>query len=243
MKKFLVLFAISIILFTFSAANGQEKLNESERTIISITLEEKRELNPDILGLNLSISAKAEREAEVLNMLGIVDRAVRDLRLNYKGGSYSVYKNCWWEKDRRKCSGYKGELSYFFKLKETKEQNRLLDVVDTVKEKYGEKLSYTVSHPEWIISESRYKDAESELKIEIIETSKEFAKKVGERIGRYCSISEINYDIKRSYWEHPALLKARVMPEIAAIEPPEPKKEDKAVTVKAQIRLFCIDKK
>lgn len=227
----------------FSSVYGDEKQKEYELTRISIIIEEKKEISPDILNMNLSIAAKAQKESEVINILGAIDTSIRELKFAYSGGSYSVYKNCWWEKNKWKCSGYKGDLSYSFRLKDPKEQNKILESVEEIKEKYGEAITYTVTNPQWIITEKKYKEIENVLKIEIIDTAIDFAKKAGDKIGRQCFISNVDYDIKR-FWGQPVIYKSAVADTVAerAIEAPEPKKEEKSVTVKAQIKFVCIEK-
>lgn len=244
MKVFSVFLAIFLLVSIYPyLGQAREELKETDRTVITITLEERKELMPDILSLNLSCSAKADREAEVLNMLGHVDRTLRALKFDYSGGSFSVYKNCWWEKDSRKCVGYKGDVNYLFRLKDAKEQNKIIETVDEIKEKYGEKLSYSVSSPQWSISEKKFRESEEELKLRIIDSVKEFLKTVSGRLGRSCSISEINYDIRRPFFEQPYMLKAATMRDAQAIEAPEPKKEERTVSVRAQVRFFCIEQR
>ncbi|MCX8033875.1 MAG: SIMPL domain-containing protein [Thermodesulfovibrio sp.] len=244
MKSFMILFSITALLMSFSSVFGDEKQKEYEITRISMILEEKKEISPDILNVNLSITAKAQKEAEVINILGAIDKSIRALKSDYTGGSYSVYKNCWWEKNKWKCSGYKGDLSYSFRLKDPKEQNKILEAAEEIKEKYSEMMEYTVSNPQWIVTEKKYKEIENTLKIEIIDTALDFAKKLGEKIVRQCFIANIDYDIKRFYRESPVIYKSAISDATErAIEAPEPKKEDKAVTVKAQIKFACIDKK
>ncbi len=244
MKKNIVLFSVIFFFMIFSYGYADNLQKDYELTKISITLEEKRDLSPDILNMNFSMTAKAQKESDVINILGSVDKLIRNLKVDYTGGSYSVYKDCWWEKNKLKCVGYKGDLSYSFKLKDSKEQNKILESVEEIKEQYGEKITYTVSNPQWIITEKKYKETENILKVEIIDTAMDFAKKVGEKLGRQCSISNIEYDIKRLYWEQPVVYKSAIAGMAdRTIEAPEPKKEDKAVTVKAQIKFVCLDKK
>lgn len=236
MKKLaLLIVCLSLFLVTLSAS-AQEK--DYEFTRIFIILEEGKELTPDILNMTLGVNVTAPKESDAINILGAVDKAIRGLDLKYSGGSYSVYKYCWWERDRRKCSGYKGEVGYSFELKDAKEQNRILEVMDEFKEKYGEKLNYTVSHPQWLISGKKIKTTENELKYGIIDTAMDFAKKISEKLGKTCSISSIDYDVRRPIiWDVP-IYKSMTM-EKAAIEAPEPKKEEKSVNVKASIKFIC----
>ncbi len=237
MRAIILLMGFFILSGAFTSLYAEEK--DYELTRISINLEEREELAPDILSMTVEVNANSAKEAEVINILGSIDKALRSLNLNYKGGSYSVYKNCWWEKDRRRCSGYKGELNYSFELKEAREKNKILEVIEESKEKYGEKINYTVSHPQWLISEKKVRDKEKELKLEMIETAMDFAKRAGEKLGKKCSISSINYDVRRPIWEPPVFYKSTSMMEKAMIEAPEPKREDKAVSVKASVGLVC----
>lgn len=234
--KRLALFVL-ILLFIAGLSYAEEK--DYDVTRISITLEERKELTPDILNMTLSVYVTAPKEAEAINMLGNIDKTLRGLDVKYSGGSYSVYKNCWWEKDRRKCSGYKGEIGYSFELKESREQNKILEAVDNFKEKYGEKMNYTVSRPEWLVSEKKAKTEENKLKLEIIDTAVQFGNKAGEKLGRKCSVSSINYDVRRPYFWEPTIYKAAPMMEKAMIEAPEPKKEDRSLSVKASVGFVC----
>lgn len=244
MRAFLALFFITFSLVLNSNLYGNEQVKEYELTRVSITLEEKRDVHPDVLNMNLSVSVKTQRESEAINVLGSVDKSVRALNIDYSGGSYSVYKNCWWEKGKLKCLGYKGDLNYTFKLKEAKEQNRILETIEDIKDRYGEILSYTISNPQWIVSERKFKETENSLKLEIIDSAMELAKRAGEKIGRKCFISNIDYDIRRAYWESPVLLKSAItgIDSEKTIESPEPKREEKTVNVKAQVRFICVEK-
>lgn len=229
-----------VLIFTLNV-QAKDEFKETDRTVVIMSLEERKELMPDRLSINLIVSAKADREAEVINILGGVDKSIRALKYDYSGGSYLVTKNCWWDKDRRKCAGYRGEINYHFRLKEVNEQNKILETVDEAKEKHGEKLSYSVSSPQWSISEKKIREAEEELKFNIVDSAKEFSKTLSNRLGRACTISEINYEIRRPIFEHSYMLKAAPMRE--AIEAPEPKREERAVSVRAQVKFFCLEQR
>lgn len=135
MKKNIFLFSVISFFMIFSYGYADNLPKDYELTKISITLEEKRDLSPDILNMNFSITAKAQKESDVINILGSVDKLIRNLKVDYTGGSYSVYKDCWWEKNKLKCVGYKGDLSYSFKLKDSKEQNKILESVEEIDRK------------------------------------------------------------------------------------------------------------
>lgn len=245
MIRLITLITMTILLNSFSVIYADDKIKEHELTRISITFEERRELSADALHMNFSVTAKAQREIDVINILGIVDKSIRNLKIEYTGGNYSVYKNCWWEKNKLKCSGYKGNLTYDFKLKDLKEQNKILESIEEIKEKFGENMAYSVSTPQWIITEKKYKEVENELKVEILDSLLKFSDRLSEKLGRQCFITGIDYDIRRFYLERPIVHKSR-LPDMSterAIEAPEPKREDKSVTVKAYVKYLCFSKK
>ena len=166
-------FCFALSAFSHEEGSFPKKACESNETTVSITLEEKRELTPDTLLLNFRVNVTASREAEALNLTGSLDKALRKLNLEYKGGKYSVCENCWWEKGERKCIGYKGSIAYSFLLKNYSEQNEVFEVIDRFKKEHGEKVKLEVNEPEWIVSEKRRKEAERELTVLIFERAKD----------------------------------------------------------------------
>ncbi len=244
---------ISISFLVLSSTNAcaqskkeiaEDKITENQITKLSITLEETRELIPDILALDLKVDVTTAKEAEAINILGAIDNVLRNLNLDYKGGKYSVYKNCWWEKGKQRCTGYKGSIEYLFELKNAASQNQIFEALERFKERYEkemslEEMNFSVSQPEWRISEKEYHKVEDELKFKIIDTAKDFSDRVSKKLGKTCYISDIDYDVKRPlpigpyYGAKAANLMER------SIEAPEPKREEKTVNVKAGIKLRC----
>ncbi len=232
-------FFILFIIFFIGLGNSYCQDKDYDFTRISITLEEKKEVVPDILKMTLSVNSFTLKEVDSINMLGALDKAVRALNLKYSGGKYAVEKNCWWEKDRRRCSGYKGNINYSFELKEGAEQNKIFDLLDKFKEQYGEKINYSVSNTTWVISDKKAEEIEMQLKLLMIDKGMNFAKKVEEKMGKKCTISNISYDIKRPFWDSPVFLKSAHTVEKFSVEAPEPKREDIEISVKANLSLIC----
>ncbi len=230
MLKTILTFVGLIMVFGAISTYAGEK--EQTGAHISITLEDRKALIPDLLVMNLQIKVNTATEAEAINMLGSVDKAIRELKVDYTGGKYSVNKHCWWEWEKRRCAGYEGGINYVFQLREPKEQNKILEVVDSFKDKYEKKMNYSVSEPSWIVSGERIKAIEEELRYSIIDSAKSFAKRVSEKLEKNCSIQSIRYDIDRSRWGWWEI-------GLKSIEAPEPKKEDQIVKVQAKVELKC----
>lgn len=223
-----------LIILLFGSLQAIEKPQEPIQ--ISAVLEEVKEVEPDIFRFSLSLSVKTGRERDGVNILGEVDRAIRELGFKYSGGKYSLYKDCQWEKGRLRCVGYRGDLFYNFELKEVGKQNTVLETVERLKDKFGEALSYSVSPPSWVLSKKRIREVEEELRMDIVDRALGFSKGVGDRLGKNCSLSSIEYTAAG----RPIHEGARVMTlEKATVEAPEPKKESVSITLSAFVRLLC----
>lgn len=243
MLRILLVFVWVWFSFT-SLASGQEPKKESKKelelTNISLTFSERKALSPDVLTLGVNLSVTGATEIEALNLLEEVDKQVRKTKVDYKGGRYSVYKNCWWEKEKRKCSGYKGDMSYIFEFTDPKAQVEIIEALEEVKTKYGEKISYSLYNPEWIVSPKTIREAEENLKLEIIDTILNFTKRLETKLKKTCFISHINYGIDRPMFEiyRPGVLKSGAF-ERTSPEPPQPKKEDKEIQIKVLTDIVC----
>ncbi|MFN3870347.1 MAG: SIMPL domain-containing protein [Aquificaceae bacterium] len=222
MKKFILcLLCVSYLGFS----------QDKEAVSISLMLQEEEAIAPDLLKMDIYISARGNKEIEVINRLGEIDKDIKKLGFDYSGGSYSVEKNCWWEWAKRKCKGYLGELSYSFRLQKASDQNRILDVLDTFKEKFGEGIDYKVYEPHWVVSEKKTKGLEEELRLRLLDRAKEFAKKAGQRLGMECRIQSVNYE------RHDIPIRGLMLK--SSSEAPEPKAEEKTLSVRALVGFVC----
>jgi uncharacterized protein YggE len=240
MKKVMIFTIVFIIFLSISNAFSEPV----DSTKVYITLEETKELIPDIYVISISVNVNSIQEAETIKILGNVDKSIKNLHLNYKGGKYNVYRNCWWEKGKEKCSGYKGNVYYYFELEKPEQQNKILETLTDLQEKYQDKVSLTISNPTWTVSKKNLKMAEEELKLEIIATAQSFSKKISEKIGKICRITEINYDVRRPpiwypFRDEDIILKSATRESKISLEAPTPVKEEKTISVKTSITLIC----
>lgn len=232
------LFCLFLFIYSSSVIAGEcENSSKVDITKIIISLEEERDLVPDIFILPVMVTFKAPEEIEVVNGLGKIDKKIRTLGIEYKGGQYLVSKNCWWEKDRQKCFGYIGKISYNFEFKEISEQNKIIEAIEEVKKEYGEKMNYEIHMPQWVVSEEEIKIIRKELQKRLIKSARIFAKEIGDLIEKSCYLSEVSFDTG-FYRAFPTLYKSAAKEEIT-VEAPEPKKEEKTIREKAKITIFC----
>lgn len=226
MRKF-ILCLLFLLSFGFSQDKDMQAIN------ISLTLQEEEALTPDVLKVDISINAHGNKEADVVGMLGEIDRTIRSLGLEYSGGNYWVQKNCWWEEGKRKCKGYLGELRYSFRLQRAWDQNRLLDALDGLKEKFGEAINYAISQTIWIVSEIKIRDLEERLRLRLLDRAKDFATKVSKKLGKECHIQNVNYEYVSP------IRGGRDFMALKSSQAPEPRMEDIFISVRAVVGFVC----
>lgn len=234
LKTFFLL--IGVLFLIPSVALSQES---SQKITLFVTVEESKDILPDVLSLPVSVEVTGYREARVVNTLEKIDRAIKKLALTYKGGTYSVVKRCWWEEGKQHCFGYRGTVYYNFELPDAEAQSRVMDTIVRLQKRYGNNVTFTVSEVTWIVSEAFLKKTEEELKMQIIDSANEVTKKLSAKLNRTCIIQEINYEFNRFpvfYPYYKELLEAKKTKEIKT---PEPVRDERTISVKALVKVVC----
>lgn len=226
MKRFLI-----VLVLTFQFAFG-----EPVESIVILTIDEEEEIVRDTLVMPVYIEVLSNREIEVISILGEIDGQIKNASIEYKGGSYSVYKNCVWEKDKMKCSGYKGNLHYNFQLADANLQSKIIQIVDNAQQKYQTKVNYTISEPFWSVSGKKIKDIQNSLKIKILDKAVEFKNFLGKKMNKSCDIAEINFEqlFRPVYKPIP-------METLSAqrVETPQPKQDTETIYLRALVKYRC----
>lgn len=237
MKKTLLLCIGLLSLFNVSEALSETNVDSKNLTKVSISLEHKKEVQPDVLSLRINIKIKADKEIEAINILGDVDKRIRKLGLDYKGGNYGIEQNCWWTTRKEKvCKDVNGHISYNFELKDYKEQNNLYETLSKVTEIYPN-LTFEVSEPVWIASQKVIDKVQNEIKLELIEKAQDFRGALTEKLGKTCRITSISFSTGRYI---PIVFQDMMLSTQASnIEAPEPKRDEKTIEVLASVDYLC----
>jgi len=72
----------------------------------------------------------------------------------------------------------------------------------------------------------------------IFERAKEFSKTASKALGKTCDIETINYE-KEPLRYHPEQFSTFISDEAFVVKAPQPKKEEKSVSVRASVKLRC----
>jgi len=239
MKKLL---SIMSFLCLFFALHTNTTMAEEKKDTVRVhaVIEDKKYVTPDIFMVKIEVYLKANKESSIINALGEVDKAIRDLGLEYKGGQYSVSENCWWYQDKKICDGFNGNITYVFELKDFAQQNLIFNKLDNISKKYKD-LHFNIYEPVWNISDKMKEKVEDGLKLTIIDKAQNFAKEISKKLGKTCSIESINYTVNRYeplYFGDIAILKSNFTTE-SSIKAPKPKKEDTTISVNASVDFNC----
>ncbi|WP_028841384.1 hypothetical protein [Thermodesulfobacterium hveragerdense] len=236
----LVVIAWGTFLLNQGLVYAETKSSHTKITTVSTSLKEKKEIIPNVLKLAVEASTQPlPKEIEVINLLGTIDKKVKDLGVKYQGGRYNIYKNCQWIKDKQVCYGYKGFLSYVFELKDPNEQTKVYSMFEEAKKMYGDKLDFSVTNTYWTITEKDLETITEELKLTLITKAIKFAEKVSTTLNKSCHITTLNLDQRSEGIVIPKASFIRSFSEEkTTIEPPSPKQEQ-TVELSAYVVLSC----
>ena len=239
MKKivFISIWVGLLSMINVGKALSETNIDPKKVTRVSIVLEHKREIQPDILSLRINVKIKANKETDAINILGDADKRIRKLGLNYKGGDYRIEQNCWWAKKGQVCEGVNGYITYNFELRDYKEQNVLYETLNKIKETYPS-LTFEVSEPVWIASQELTDKVQKEIKLELVEKAQDFGEALTEKLGKVCRVTSISFTV----WRYLPITYRFTMlksAEPSSIEAPEPMKDEKTVEVSANVDYLC----
>jgi len=232
-KKAFIISAVFTLLPMINAFSDECK----ECTYIKTIIQDKKEIEPDILAVSVDISVKGSKESELINILGEVDKSIRDLGFEYKGGKFSVYKNCWWENNKTKCEGFKGSSFYVFELKNPTDQNKIYEKLSYFSDKYKNKLDYSVSQPEWTASKEKTEQIEYQLKLSVIDKALSFTQQVSKKLNKSCNIKSLDYESDQVY--PMPIYRTMLMKTAESVSAPEPKNNINFIDIKVKTEIIC----
>jgi hypothetical protein len=232
-KKVFIISAIFSLLPMINAFSDECK----ECTYIKIVIKDKKEIEPDILAVSVDVSVKGSKESELINMLGEVDKSIRDLGFDYKVGKFSVYTYCWWENNKTKCKNFKGSSFFVFELKNPADQNKIYEKLSYFSDKYKEKLDYNISQPEWTASKEKIEQIENQLKLSVIDKALSFTQQISKKLNKSCNVKSLDYESDQVY--PIPIYRTMLMKTADSVSVPEPKKDINFIDVKVKAEIIC----
>ncbi len=177
------------------------------RLVIKNTVEESKDINPDVYVIPVKISIKGNTRKEVMNTLKKVEERLfrKNLRMDIVGHFIRKTRDGLWV----------GEGSYKFYVGKEENKKRVLNALSKIKRKFRG-FHLTIHEPYWDVSKAKIKRVTYELQLRIIDASKKLAHGASQKTGMICSIREINLEppevISEKYkWEKRIRIKATVL--------------------------------
>lgn len=203
-KLIFPVFSLGFFLLLFSHIQAR---NLHGRLVIKNTVEESKDINPDVYVIPVKISTKGDTRKEVMNTLRKVEEKLfrKDLRMDISGHFVRKTRNGLWV----------GEGSYKFYIGKEENKKRVLNALSKIERKFRG-IHLAIHEPYWDISKTKIKRVTYELQLKIIDASKKLAHGASQKTGMICSIREINLEppkvISEKYkWEKRIRIKATVL--------------------------------
>ncbi len=151
----------------------------------------EKSIEPNILSTEVSIESEKQKEIEVKKDLDSFGDFFKNLpKLKLKHARMSINPKYAYEKDKARCIGYYGTLSYEVKAKNAKDMNDFIANFLRFKEKVNPKIKTNLSHIQWEIGKSRYQNAVGTLRIKALLWGKSYAKELSKTLKNKCSLKQ-----------------------------------------------------
>ncbi len=196
----------------------------------------EREIAPKEFGVNISISTKADDLQTVLNKLTDYSDFIKSFKsdnLLIQGGTFNTSPNYIYKNNHKIKSGYIGNIHFKINSKNSKEVDDLISMVNA-KNTFHE-VEISISSNSFEIDKEESEKIKEELKLDAINWSKNFAKKLSNKLDEVCFVKNINFNYQDFYT--PSMyqnIKINIQ-----ISVPKPIKKRKKVTLYANFLFEC----
>ncbi|MGC8588435.1 MAG: hypothetical protein ACP5LI_05405 [Hydrogenobaculum sp.] len=152
---------------------------------ISIQLKDNKSLLPSVYKLGVAINYSAQSSDDVVVYLGRVDSMIRSLNIPYKGGNFSILKNCFYNNNKYICEGYKGIDSYTFYMKNPKDQDKLLNALKGI--------NYQITYSGFVVPKEEIDKAKDYLVKDLAKKSIDYALEFSKIFNKDCFVKSLSY--------------------------------------------------
>ncbi|MGC9144102.1 hypothetical protein, partial [Hydrogenobaculum sp.] len=152
---------------------------------ISIQLKDNKSLLPSVYKLGVAINYSAQSSDDVVVYLGRVDSMIRSLNIPYKGGNFSILKNCFYNNNKYICEGYKGIDSYTFYMKNPKDQDKLLNALKGI--------NYQITYSGFVVPKEEIDKAKDYLVKDLAKKSIDYAAEFSKIFNKDCFVKSLSY--------------------------------------------------
>jgi len=152
---------------------------------ISIKLTDSKSLLPSVYKLGVAINYSAQSSDDAMDYLGKVDSIIRSLNIPYKGGNFSILKNCFYSGNKYICEGYKGIDSYTFYMKNPKDQDKLLNALKGI--------NYEITYSGFVVPKEEIDKAKDYLVKDLAKKSIDYAAEFSKIFNKSCFVKSISY--------------------------------------------------
>ncbi|GAB6077507.1 hypothetical protein JCM8795_01930 [Hydrogenobaculum acidophilum] len=152
---------------------------------ISVKLTANKSLLPSVYKLGIDINHNAQNSDDIIDYLGKVDSMIRALNIPYKGGNFSILKNCFYSNSKYICEGYKGIDNYTFYMKNPKDQEKILNALKGI--------SYEITYSGFVVPKEELDKTKDDLVKVLAKKSIDYAAEFSKIFNKSCFVKSISY--------------------------------------------------
>ena len=176
MKKIITALLVPFVLFGFD---------------ISFNKKFERQIVPDRLSTNITITAVKDTESEITPELNNFNNFIsKSEKVEKKAGEFAIRPKYKYTNGHSSIVGYNGILRYTIYSSNSKDMNKFIKKLLELKD--DEDVSVSISGLNWIVSDAKSTDVIDELRLESILWAKQYSSSLSEELHTICKVDKIS---------------------------------------------------
>ncbi|WP_428023376.1 SIMPL domain-containing protein [Arcobacter sp.] len=205
---------------------------------IEFSKEFTKDLIPNILGADISVSIEDKKEKEVIERLELFERKIKEYKKVEKQlGTFNVRPQYQRTNTSPKIYGYLGTLNYKIETTDALNMGEFINLITSLKE--NRDTSVSLNNLSWRVKDDSYNVILDLLRLESIEWVETYAKNLSNDLKKECSVKSINLinNIMRTYREAATTL--RIDSSIKKENVPVPEVSRQKISIMTNYKMEC----
>ncbi len=197
-----------------------------------------RDLMPNILSANISISIEDKKERLVINRLNIFDKEIKKYKkIEKKLGTFNVRPVYQHSSNSPIIKGYIGELRYEISTKDALFMGEFVSLITSLKD--NRDTSVSLGNLSWKVKSDSYNVALDVLRLEAINWGENYSKILSQDLKKECELQSVNF---ANYNQRPIMYGTRQLNNFSSMAKEEmviPEMSEEEITLNTNFKVEC----
>ncbi len=198
----------------------------------------EKNLIPDILSSNISITIESKDESDISNRLNIFNETISDIDNVKKSlGNLNIRPNYRYNSNSPKIIGYIGKLSYHVESKSTKNISDFINIITKLKE--NRDTSILINGLSWKVQTKTYNKNIDSLRLKSIKWIEKHSLFLSKQLHINCEVKKITINEPRPFSNYYRSNNSPIAMSLKSSSVPIPQVNEQKITLNTSFLLEC----